>query len=767
MPKKATKKVSKVKKNSNKTLAIRDEKDNLTFSTNPIGRSGTYVLSGVYSADHIASLRGYEAALVYNKMARSDSQVVKILRAIIAPIKKATWMIEPASDETKDIEVASLIEKILIKDLKWKSKLSEILTCIKHGYSVFEPIVENKEDPEYGLYTGLRALAFRSQETLTEWHHNETTGELEKIVQSQSGDIEAQDIEIPASNLLIFFVDKEGDDNGTSILRGVYGAYKRKLLLEELKIIGSERAAIPIPKLKVPSGIKTSSQEYKDAITVLQQYTQAQNAYITYPEGWELELVGSTFDPSKLENSIKREDEKIAGTILASFLELGTGGNSGAFALSNDQSDFFLSVIESFPDIITETINYNLIPSLVKMNYGDSVGVYPKLTYSGISDKAGKELMEIIKGYIDSNIIQKDEQLEDYVRKIHHLPKKAEGEMLENQESQEGADDDSSNGTNEVSDDSSSNDDNSGSDISKDEKIELSEGTIKLKTPKGLMKEEEEKILEVMKRNLKFIGDKYIADLMRNYKQLSKENKLKAIDNLKLGGLTKFKKELKGAITATATASMNQVKSELNITEDLKLSDNENIIKLYDPEGSFKFNEFSKLPKHVQLLLSRQSERIVEKSAEDLKNRVEFQFMSSEPSSSDEDIIQADIQNAAGEYVDGGSPVTASGNLTSYAVNDVRNSFFNAPEVLDQIHSFTYVNLDPKSAICQKLAGTTFSTTDPEAKRYQVPLHHNCKTYIRANLQTLKTKPKIDGIPAISKAEKASITLKGDCSCAI
>ena len=182
---------------------------------------------------------------------------------------------------------------------------------------------------------------------------------------------------------------------------------------------------------------------------VLKNFVSAEDSFITYPEGWELELHNNVFDPAKIQTVIQAENENMSGAILATFLELGVGGNGGAYALANDLSDFFMSGLEHFANVIRDTINVCLIPSLIRLNFGEENVGMPKLMYSGITDKAGKELMEIVSGYVSSGVIQKDEPLEDHIRKVHHLPPKAEGEMLENQEAQDGTNDKSDSDVND------------------------------------------------------------------------------------------------------------------------------------------------------------------------------------------------------------------------------------------------------------------------------------------------------------------------------
>ena len=530
-------------------------------------------------------------------------------------------------------------------------------------------------------------------------------------------------------------------------------------------MVGIERSAIPTPTLEVPETISPTDKEYKAAIALLENFTSAENSYITYPKGWELNLhQNSGFDPMKLEDSIKREDEKMAGAILATFLELGTGGNGGAYALGENLERFFSMVIESFAKNIADTINAEVIPSMVRMNIGDNVDLFPKLQFSGITDKAGKEFMETLTGYTNAGIVQKDEPLEDYVRKVNNYPKKAEGEMLENQ----GAEDETTQDNNDDNNDDSENDndDNSANEGNDNpDNINLSnlddDAIILAENPRQEIKKQSVTTEELMRDNLRFIGEKLVRDIIKKYKSLPESNKLKAIDNIKLGGTAKYKRQLKGALNVTAKKALDQVKVEVPTEKEVKLSNDIKFFNALDDFGTFKFaeNEFSNLPKHVQKLIALQSTRIVDRQANELEDRVAFTFMGTEQTTNDYKVIEKELNAAATGYVEGATIQTASVNVTSSLVNQTRNEYFFAPDVLEEIYAFRFSNQDPQSAICKKLTGKVFAKDDQEFLQYSPPLHHQCRSYLSTVLNSAKTKPQIEPLPPITKEDRKSITL--------
>lgn len=731
-----------------------------------LGKSGTLVTSKQIDDEYLSELKGNAGQVIYEKMLRSDSQIRKLFHAVNNPIRSAKWDIAPASDDPKDLEVAALIKQIIFNDMPggWKAKLDEILTFPWHGHAVFEVIHQNKVAKAFGSYTGLKNLAFRDQRTLTEWAFED--GILKTVKQEQSGDLEVN-VELPANILLIFYNEKKGDDNGFPFLRMLYGNYKRKLLYKQLQAIGIERAALPVPHLKVPKDMSPESEEWALAEEQLRAFTQAESSYFMMPHGWELNFnQTNSFDPSKTQIAIKAENEEIVGALVAMFLEMGIGGNSGNQAGTEVSAAFFRDGIEYLADKIAEVINLYLIPSLVRLNKGDTVDILPKLTHAGITDEAGKEIMEIITGYVKSKVITPDEPLEDYVRKQHNLPKKAEGEMIDNQE----AEDDLS-----TNDDPSTSDDDSDP-ATEDEETEEEEKKLSDKHPRvidfaakpndvqKLMSTSAKKISEVIRSSLEFSGKKFINDTLNRAKQLPDDKKQKATDKVIVGGSKKFKDALKAPLAEAAALAIDSARKEIPSKKNVELHTHEkDLIRLSEKYGDIseiKLNELSKLPGYMQVLIGKQAELISQHSLDEMKARLSFTYSSIDLKSKDANVIKQNMEESLEDFIKSPQVAVKGENVAALMVNEGRGSFFFEPDVLDEIHSFTFMNRDPKSPICRELAGTTFNSNDAESLRYSPPLHHNCKSYIRANLKTSKGVEKLE-VKTLSPSADAvkSITL--------
>ena len=395
----------------------------------PIGSSGSESYGGYPSEEYLWRLRGTERADIFDKMWRSDPQVKACLKAVTAPIKAAHFEVQagPLSkleNEKQAEDDRALAAYILFEgmddDCNWTQMLQEILTHIRHGHSAFElvdrPVVDH---PMFGSFNGLRALSLRSARTIERWNLDKQTGYLKSLFQVVNGDL-GRMVEIPSEFLVVFSLDREGSNyEGVSALRPCYGNYIRKGTYLKLNAIGVEKHAIPTPVVTVPSG-KENTVEETLMKTALEHYMVHEKNYLMIPEGWLIDLKTNTYDPQKVETSIDNEDKRMVKAFLANFLELGLNG-FGSQSLSFDLSDFFLSSLDEIAKGVCETISSRVLKRQIVMSRGERPD-YPILRHSGISDRIGKEMAEVIKGWVDSGILTADDVLETHLRKRSALP---------------------------------------------------------------------------------------------------------------------------------------------------------------------------------------------------------------------------------------------------------------------------------------------------------------------------------------------------------
>lgn len=705
---------------SNPSDAVRQ----ITVHYEPTGSSGIQNYAGYYQEDYLRTLQGKEKADLYDRMKRSDPNLKMLLSAVKNPIKAASWTIDPSDDSDEAKALAEQIEFILFKDMdkSWTMFVHEALSMIEQGYSLFEIVDKVVIDhPKYGHYNGIESLAFRSQRTIERFNLDHASGKLRSVSQYAFGDLQRL-VDIPAEFLLPFVMDKEGDNyEGISWLRPCVGPYKRKDAYLKSEAIGLDKYAIPTPILKIAPD-KEESPELEVAKEVLRRYVGHEQQYISIPDGWSIDFLKTDFDPMRIRAVIKEDNIEMINGFLANFLSLGQTG-SGSYALSYDLSDFFLSSIEHIANMICEEINRCLIPRLVKLNHGPQ-DAYPKLRASGITDKAGKELAEVIKLLTDSKAIVPDDALETDLRLRYNLPEKSDQGQRQADAAQAPAQ----------------------ANLPMSEVIATTK-ILKLQEPKKQIKADQEVLLELMQGNLKGISDAMIKQIMSSYRSLPQSQKLDAIKDVSPTGQQAYQAGLLDAFAVISTAAIQQARTEVPKKKDVKFTDKIDSIKLA---------EFEKLPIEIQKRLKALSQLLVGTQIADLKKTIYFAYQSSVNSTDSESLLESDLNESSATYILGASVQTGAGNVASQIVNESRNAFFLDDEVSDEIESFTFVNGDPISPICQDLAGTVFAKDDPNLDRYWPPLHHNCKSFISPNLVGKKNPPLTQGglIPSKSSLNK-------------
>lgn len=709
----------------------------------PFGASGSELFAGYFSEEYLQLIRGRRGAKIYDEIRRSEPQVAMLLNAIMNPIKAGVWEFEAPKD-VADADTHKEFIEFCAKDcIDWETFIHEALTNLIYGYSIFE-VINNiiYDHPKFGTVNALKALAFRSQKTIERWNINREIGELESVTQYIQGDLVpeqnfSQLVEIPAEFLLIFSLQKEGDNyEGISALRPMYGPWFRKNLYLKIAGIGVEKNAIGTPIGTIPAGKQTEDQvsAFKE---MLENFTAHESSFITKPAGWEIEIIKNDFDASKIKDLILMENTEMINSLVANFLALGTSGGGGSYSLGSDLSDFFLTGIQNYANIICGVWNRKLIPNLIKLNFGEQTS-YPKLKATGINDKAGKELAEVLTALLGNNAVKADDKLEEYLRKVYSLPKADPLTARENPKSIAAA-----------------------ARVPPGESIPtqlLSETRIVLAEGyKSQWNSNKAMVKSLMQDGLKAIKDDLNKQITSQYKGATARQKLSIGLNI-TPKTSVYEKSLREGLAKVATDALKAAKKLTpKANKSVKLSET---MRLDDQVGGY----FDGLPSNIQAIVRAQAGTIAQTQSADINKIVMFQYGSSQSSTDNIDQIITDINNVVDPTIDGAtgqgmSIDAASGNSVSSTFNQAQLNWFFEPEVLATLESFTFTNEDPVSEICQQLDGTTWAANDPDLDRYSPPLHHNCKSRLVPNEKGDNNNPDIEKTPAINQKGLDSITL--------
>ena len=384
-----------------------------------VGRPGTQFMYGFLETDeYVPELLGTRGLKTFEKMRRSDGMVAATLRGIKLPLLSATWEIQPASTDARDIAVAKRLEEDLFHGMSnsWPEHLRQVLTFLDLGFYVCEIVWEVAPDGHYRF----RKLAPRLQRTIAEWQV-EDDGGLKGVKQSvvANGRFRTADIEI--EKLLVFVNEKEGANwSGKSVLRPAYKHWFIKDQLYRIQAIAAERHGVGIPSMGLPDGADdpASLSRAEAILTAIRAHEQG---YVVKPHGWEFEIEGMGSGRAlDVLPMIQHHDRMIAVSVLAQFLTLGER-SEGSYALSEDQSSLFMMVERAVGEYVCDIHNRYLVPKWLA--YNEPAGTRaPKLQVVGIETRNAERIITALATAATAGLVTADLAIENSIRELANLP---------------------------------------------------------------------------------------------------------------------------------------------------------------------------------------------------------------------------------------------------------------------------------------------------------------------------------------------------------
>lgn len=395
-----------------------------------IGGSGTTIYNGYLSdIDYNTAFQTIRTLVeTYDEMRKGDAQVQATLQAVKLPIIQANWHIVPASENPADIEVADFISKAVfeLQRTTFEERLWQILTMLDFGHSVAEKVYQMVDGKVVWL-----DWAPRLQKSIEKFEMENGKDGITQRFYNKEG---YETVSIPRQKLMYFVHHKEGDNHmGVSALRSAYQHWFIKKTLYKIEAIAFERQALGIPIITLPpshsDGDKSLAEELAENIRANEK------AYIILPnEQWKFEIAdmkaNGLKDPT---DAIAHHDRKIATSMLAHFIDLGSNA-TGSRALSEDQSEFFLLGVRAVAREVAEVINRS-IRELVDYNF--EVEEYPYIDFSDIGKKDISKLSESIKKLAEAGFISAAQKDENQLRGMLDLPELSADELAEREEEKE------------------------------------------------------------------------------------------------------------------------------------------------------------------------------------------------------------------------------------------------------------------------------------------------------------------------------------------
>lgn len=335
------------------------------------------------------------------KMYRTDGHIRSLYRILALPIRTLDPVFTPSEGEGSDgEEEAAFVTAAFTKPPHQGGMTSSFGMVMRHmtkalmdGFAVFEKV--------WHVWDGrvvYRKLAPRAAETVK--FLLDESGGLEAVRQQVHWQGRYKDVVIPARKLLVYTAQHEENPwYGESYLLPAYYHWDVKTKLRFISNLAHQIHAVPGRLGTYPEDAT------KPERTAFQRQLAnfGFNTAMTMPERWKVEEFGGRGTMPDFKAMLDYEDTQAAKSVLAQFMQLGTGSNTGAWALSADQSDLFTMALQAVADEMAEIITFYAVPQLVDFNFGTFA--YPVCSLGPLADATKQMMADVFKEIADAGSV--------------------------------------------------------------------------------------------------------------------------------------------------------------------------------------------------------------------------------------------------------------------------------------------------------------------------------------------------------------------------
>jgi hypothetical protein len=136
------------------------------------------------------------------------------------------------------------------------------------------------------------------------------------------------------------------------------------------------------------------------------------------PNGTEVKVLESNGTAAtSFKDMINYLDTQMSASVLAGFTDLASGATgTGSYALSQDQSDFFVQSLEAYSTELAESITHNVLGDLVVYNYGRKAK-FPRFEFEPLADGDVDRCITLLQGLSNGQSVLPFEFVEELAMK--------------------------------------------------------------------------------------------------------------------------------------------------------------------------------------------------------------------------------------------------------------------------------------------------------------------------------------------------------------
>ncbi|GAA4117448.1 hypothetical protein GCM10022215_18110 [Nocardioides fonticola] len=285
---------------------------------------------------------------------------------------------------------------------------------LRYGHSVFEQKAIPGED---GLWH-LGKLGWRSGRSLTRFEVARDGGLrwIEQATVDGFGGLTVGSTRLPVNRVVVYARHRRGGNwRGESLLRAAYGPWLMSSRAQRIELILGERAGAPLVVYEGAEGEQdlTAGRDLAKAVRV------GAEAGVAVPNGAAIHLKGVEGELPDLDKIIRRHDERIAGSVLANFLNLGSQQGTGSYALGSTFFNAFVLALQKIAKDLARTASRHVVADLVGWNWPGERA--PRVVFDEIGARRDA-LVTALATLVQAGVLTADQNLEEFVRSAIGVP---------------------------------------------------------------------------------------------------------------------------------------------------------------------------------------------------------------------------------------------------------------------------------------------------------------------------------------------------------
>lgn len=354
--------------------------------------SGLDVTQGRPDLDYVQELQWPDRVEKYREMA-NDAQIAKELRSIRAPLINADAVIEPASDDARDVLIAEFCAANILQEegetfgrefwcgTPWLDHLRDALRMVEQGFAAFQKL--HRRQGRFVVFDKFKYILPESIDAAG-WVFDETDNLLRLLRTFQGSDGTPHTREpIEADQLVIYTWDQEGSNIlGRPLLRCMWGAWNRKSKYLHYESLDKQKTSIGIPFFKNPADASVEDVARGEQVTKAMRAGKLENLYVHLREGQDFGWKEGGQSTKGLPEMIDGENMELAKGGVSLFQELGLQQTGGSRGVSGTSASFSSLLLTAMAKEVASQIQ-RLVRENVDTNWGP-VRAYPKFKFSNI-----------------------------------------------------------------------------------------------------------------------------------------------------------------------------------------------------------------------------------------------------------------------------------------------------------------------------------------------------------------------------------------------